>query len=85
MNVFVLNMEYAYGTISDTACVGVYDTEEKAQKAMEEKIDISEKKWKEHWDADSTKHLNIIKGKGNGVISAVGAYKYFTITEKEIE
>lgn len=46
MNVFVLNMEYAYGTISDTACVGVYDTEEKAQKAMEEKIDISEKNGK---------------------------------------
>lgn len=85
MNVFVLNMEYAYGIINGTDCMGVYDTEEKAQKAMEEKIDISEKKWKEQWDADSTKHLNIIKGKRNGVISAVGPYKYFTITEKEIE
>lgn len=80
MNVFVLNMEYTYGTLKGVECVGVYDTEEKAQKAMR-----TEKKWKEHWDADITKHLNIVKGEGVGVISTLATNKYFTIVEKEIE
>lgn len=85
MNVFVLNMEYLYGTFKGIECVGVYDTKEKAQKAMEESIDRTEKKWKEHWDADITKHLNIVKGEGVGVISTLATNKYFTIVEKEIE
>lgn len=46
MNVFVLNMEYAYATLKGVECVGVYDTEEKAQKAMEESIDRTEKNGK---------------------------------------
>lgn len=85
MNVFVLNMEYAYGTIEGVECIGVYDTKEKAQRAMVEKIDATEKNWKEHWDADITKHLNIIKGEETGVISTLTMNKYFTITEKEVE
>lgn len=85
MEVYVLNMEYTYGTIKGIECVGVYDTKEKAQKAMEERIDRTEKNWKEHWDADITKHLNIVKGDGVGVISTLVMYNYFTIVGKEVE
>lgn len=85
MNVFVLNMEYVYGTFKGIECVGVYDTKEKAQKAMEDRIDRTKKNWKEHWDADITKHLNIVKGEGVGVISTLVMNNYFTIVEKEVE
>ena len=43
MKVYVLNMEYTYGTIKGIECVGVYDTKEKAQKAMEDRIDRTKK------------------------------------------
>lgn len=83
MKVYVLIMNYAYGNIKDVARVGVYDTKEKAQKAMEEEIDATKKKWTEHWDADAAKLLKISKGDETGVIAHSDMYKYFTITEKE--
>lgn len=85
MKVYVLIKDYAYGRVKGVECVGVYDTKEKAQKAMEEEIDMTEKNWTEHWSADITKHLNIVKGEGVGVISTLATNKYFTIVEKEIE
>lgn len=39
MKVYVLNVEYAYGTLNGSECVAVFDTEEKAQKVMEWEIE----------------------------------------------
>lgn len=84
MKVYVLIMDCAYGSVKDVECEGVYDTKEKAQKAMEEEIDATKKKWSD-WDADVAKLLKISKGDETGVIAHSGMHKYFTITEKEIK
>lgn len=85
MKVYVLIEDYAYGRVKGVECVGVYDTKEKAQKSLEDEIDMTEKNWTEHWCADVIKFLKIKKGEGTGMIKHSGMHKYLTIVEREVK
>lgn len=86
MKVYVLNVEYAYGTLNGVECVGVYDTEEKAQKVMEGEIEEAEKKWTDRCDSfENAKNINATIGIRVATISSVGRYKHYLISEKEVQ
>lgn len=85
MKVYVLNMEYAYGTLNGVECVGVYDTEEKAQKALEDEIERVRERWQGFKEIDVPIGVSIIKGKGEGVISTEWAQRYYIIIGKEVQ
>lgn len=86
MKVYVLNMEYAYGTLNGMECVGVFDTEEKAQKVMEWEIEKTKKKWTE-WceNFENTKNINTTIGIGVATISTEERYKYYLVSEKKVK
>lgn len=85
MKVYVLNMEYRYGTSNGTECVGVYDTEEKAQKAMENEIEKEREEVKKLDELNAPNGASIIIGKGESAISTGWAHKYYTIIGKEVK
>ena len=86
MKVYVLNKEWGNGTLNGSECVGVYDTEEKAQKVMEGEIKKTEKKWTERYkNFVSTKNIDIAIGIGVATISTEDRYKHYLVSEKEVK
>lgn len=86
MKVFVLNKEYGYGTLNGVECVGVFDTEEKAQKVMEWEIEKTEKKWTEKCENfENAKNINTTIGIGVATISTENRYKHYLVSEKEVK
>lgn len=86
MDVYVLNKEFGYGTLYGAECVGVFDTEEKAQKAMEWEIEKTEKKWAERYENFvSTKNIDTTIGIGVATISTEDRYKHYLVSEKEVK
>lgn len=83
MKVYVLIMERTYGIYNELDCVGVYDTEEKAQGAMEEEIDHIKNRWLK--SEKNVAHVYIKISKGEGTISLDDKCRYYIIEEKEIK
>ena len=81
-----MNKEFGYGTLYGAECVGVYDTEEKAQKVMEGEIKKTEKKWTA-WSKylKNAKNFNTTIGIGVATISSEGRYKHYLVSEKKIQ
>lgn len=86
MKVYVLNKEWGNGTLNGSECVGVYDTEEKAQKVMEGEIKKTEKKWTA-WSKylKNAKNFNTTIGIGVATISSEGRYKHYLVSEKKVQ
>lgn len=86
MEVYVLNVEYAYGTLNGVECVGVFDTEEKAQKVMEWEIEKTEKKWTERCESfENAKNINTTIGIRVATISIEGRYKHYLVSEMKVQ
>lgn len=83
MKVYVLNVEFAYGTLNGVECVGVFDTEEKAQKVMEWEIEKTEKKWTER--CENFENINTTIGIRVATISTEGRYKHYRVSEKKVQ
>lgn len=86
MKVYVLNKEYGNGTLNGAECVGVFDTEEKAQKAMEGEIKKTEEKWTAWCEYfESPQNINTTIGVGVATISTEGRYKHYLVSEKKVQ
>lgn len=86
MKVYVLSQEWGNGTLNGMECVGVFDTEEKAQKVMEWEIEKIKKKWTEQCENfEATKNINTTIGIGVATISTEDRYKHYLISEKKVK
>lgn len=86
MKVYVLSYEWGNGTLNGMECVGVFDTEEKAQKVMEWEIEKIKKKWTEQCENfENAKNINTTIGIGVATISTEDRYKHYRISEKKVK
>lgn len=86
MKVYVLNKEYVHGMFNGMECVGVFDTEEKAQKVMEGEIKKIEKKWTEEYGTfENAKNIDTTIGVGVATISIGDRSKYYIVSEREVK
>lgn len=86
MEVYVLNVEFANGTLNGVECVGVFDTEEKAQKVMEWEIEKTKKKWTEWCGTfEDAENINTTIGIRVATISTEGRYKHYLVSEKKVK